>query len=161
MALGPGAITQLTKLVGGIPKVLRNIPTIASDPIKMFGTIASQKELAELQAQLPSAGDMQAAVSAKRTEIEQMPDGPRKTEMLERLNKDYTPQITEQEIEAMAKAKAEQLKPALLPALAPISTLFGFPTPLLQLVDFLKDSDVNLSVPTNSGGGGNGGGKTD
>ena len=103
-SLVPAPFSNLLDMAKNVPKIVPKLRTIASDPIKMFGMIASQKELVELQAQLPSADDMQAAVSAKRTEIEQMPDGPRKTEMLERLNKDYTPQITSQEIEAMAKA---------------------------------------------------------
>ena len=57
MALGPNAITQLSKLVTGIPAVLRKLPTIAKDPIRMFGELASAKVIAKLEKQATDVAD--------------------------------------------------------------------------------------------------------
>ena len=164
MALGPGAITQLTKLVGGIPKVLRNIPTIASDPVQMFGEIAANKEIAQLEEQTASVRDAaEQYANDRRGDLDQQLasgqiSAERHRDKINRLQEPVGQPLSQEQKDAIIDAKVEQLKPTLLPALAPIAAMFGFSTPLLQLVDFLKGSGVNISGPGGGGGGGGGGG---
>ena len=171
MALGPNAITQLSKLVTGIPAVLRKLPTIAKDPIRMFGELASAKVIAKLEKQATDAAAAGSAyVNTRRGELnQQLASGElsveRHRDKIARLDVPAVPVMTPEEakaqIDAIIDAKMEELKPTILPALAPISTLFGFAVPFIQLADFMKNavlpdgsvSNISLGAGSSAGGG--------